>query len=133
MKPIKVDLGTLGINACWRAKIATVAITAVLSVVAGHVLAHQFPPACAGNGSGGQINLLNGAIHHVGDAVDFSVGISVPAGQCQGSNITARLTFPDGTVLDYATNLTLDPGTGIICPNPIDSRCAPGPYRYVIR
>ncbi|HXU76533.1 MAG TPA: hypothetical protein VN794_08190, partial [Methylomirabilota bacterium] len=95
--------------------------------------AHQEPPGCAGNGSGGNIGILNGAFHHVGDAVDFTVGVNVPAGQCQGSNITARLRFPDGTFLDYATNLTLNPGTGITCPNVADPRCLPGPYRYIVK
>ncbi len=75
--------------------------------------ADQIPPGCAGNGSGGNIGVSNGATHHVGDAVNFIVGVNVPAGQCQATNITARLTFPDGTHLDYATNLTLLPGTGI--------------------
>src|SRR5260370_39905514 len=95
--------------------------------------ADQIPPCCAGNGSGGNIGVSNGATHHVGDAVNFIVGVNVPAGQCQATNITARLTFPDGTHLDYATNLTLLPGTGINCPNPSDARCAPGPYAYVVR
>jgi len=63
----------------------------------------QVPSGCAGNGSGGNIGVLNGATHHVGDAVNFTVGIQVPAGQCQASNVTARLTFPDGTHLDYAS------------------------------
>src|SRR5215510_9010953 len=50
--------------------------------------AHQETPGCAGNGSGGTIGVVNGQFHHVGDAVDFTVGVNVPAGQCQGSNIT---------------------------------------------
>jgi hypothetical protein len=95
--------------------------------------AHQEPLGCAGNGSGGTIGVLNGAFHHVGDAVDFTVGINVPAGQCQGSNITARIRFPDNTFLDYATNLTLNPGAAITCPNAADPRCLPGPYRYIVR
>ena len=95
--------------------------------------AHQEPLGCAGNGSGGTIGVLNGQFHHVGEAVDFTVGVNVPAGQCQGSNITARLRFPDNTFIDYATNLTLNPGAGITCPNAADPRCLPGPYRYIVR
>jgi len=113
--------------------LAKLAILAVLTTFSGDLMADQYPLSCGGNGSGGVIALINGAVHHVGDAVDFTVGVSVPAGQCQGSNITARLTFPDGSFFDYATNLTLDPGTGITCPSASDPRCAPGPYRYIIR
>src|SRR2546425_270311 len=109
------------------------AAAGIMSLTQCSLRADQVPPGCAGNGSGGTIAVVNGANHHIGDPVDFSVGVNVPAGQCEGSNITARLTFPDGTHIDYATHLLLNPGTSITCPNPVDPRCAPGPYRYIVR
>src|SRR6266849_2301386 len=118
-----------------QARIPGIVATAVCLMLSSPLSSRgdQVPSGCAGNGSGGNIGVLNGATHHVGDAVNFTVGIQVPAGQCQASNVTARLTFPDGTHLDYATHLTLNPGTGIACPNAADPRCAPGPYTYFIR
>ena len=108
---------------CKNAKLwSTMAVSAVgvlgaLLLSRNSASADQVPPGCAGNGSSGVIGIINGAVHHVGDAVDFTAGVGVPTGQCQASNVTARLTFPDGSHLDYATNLTLDPGTFVSCPN----------------
>jgi hypothetical protein len=97
-----------------------------------HLLA-QSPSGCSSTQVGLSLGSVNGTFFHVGDFVSVSVGANVAPGQCQATNVALRLTFPGGTFFDVATNLTLEPGSRITCPNSFDPRCPPSTNGYGYR
>lgn len=49
---------------------------------------------------------------------------------CNITDANARITYPDGSVMNILTNETLNVGDIINCPG--DAECAAGPYTYVV-
>ncbi len=83
----------------------------------------------AGNTSMGGLN-FSLAQAHLGDTVQVFPNLGMASNACRAINVTGVVYIATGPLTNFLVNVTLNPGTLVVCPT--DTRCAPGPYHLLI-